>query len=66
MTNADVIRNMSDEELAAVISCQHDGCNEYTLDCNKCCLNWLKSESDTYGQEDWKQAVMRTFLGGRA
>lgn len=54
MTNADKIRNMSDEELVEVfMDAGHDfpsycnpiaadnGCN---YDCGKCCLEWLKEE----------------------
>ena len=50
-TNADLIRSMTDEELAVTIMCPNetgmaniecnnsDGCN-----CRKCCLKWLQSE----------------------
>lgn len=53
MTNADMIRNMSDEELAVTIMCPNetghadidcdhsDKCN-----CCKCCLEWLLEEQD--------------------
>ena len=51
MSNADAIRNMSDEELAEFIKCPRDmhlgDCraeeNE-TIPCSECILQWLKSE----------------------
>lgn len=55
-TNADRIRNMSDEELAVSITCpaEYDlnfnkecGCNgEMNRNCRKCTLNWLRSEAE--------------------
>ena len=55
-TNADRIRNMSDEELAESIMCpaEHDlgfnkecECNgEMNINCFKCTLNWLQSEAE--------------------
>ena len=54
MTNADRIRNMSDEELAMAIMCpaEYDlsfnkecGCDgDMSRNCPKCTLNWLQSE----------------------
>lgn len=44
-TNAERIRMMSDEELAAIVMCPYDGLtDEYCekVDCVKCCLEWLK------------------------
>lgn len=59
MTNADKIRNMSDDELVEVfMDAGHDFpvyCNPIAsevcdFDCGKCCLEWLKEESnDTSG-----------------
>ena len=53
MTNADNIRNMSDEELAEFISCpymkeQYDECIHgwQSYDCIKCVLEWLQSEAE--------------------
>ena len=55
-TNADRIRNMSDEELAVYIMCpaEYDlgfnkecECNaEMNRNCCKCTLNWLQSEAE--------------------
>ena len=55
-TNADRIRNMSDEELAVYIMCpaEYDlsfdkvcGCNGVmNRNCIKCTLNWLQSEAE--------------------
>ena len=49
-TNADKIREMDDETLAAVIMCPRDGdkcpepCNAKT--CIKCCLDWLRESAE--------------------
>lgn len=51
-TNADRIRNMTDEELALVIMCPYDNlpgectCEEddSRANCIKCCLEWLQAE----------------------
>lgn len=52
-TNADRIRNMSDEELAELMSCPYmkDPCDEcvhgwHDYDCSKCKLEWLQSEAE--------------------
>jgi hypothetical protein len=52
-TNADKIRNMSDEELVEVIPCPYmkdpyDECIHgwHDYDCNKCKLEWLQSEAE--------------------
>ena len=52
-TNADRIRNMSDEELAELMSCPYmkDPCDECVhgwndYDCSKCKLEWLQSEEE--------------------
>lgn len=55
-TNADMIRNMSDEELAMAIMCpaEYDlsfnkecGCDgNMSRNCQKCTLNWLQSEAE--------------------
>lgn len=54
-TNADRIRNMSDEELAEAILCPHmkdeyDECrygwHEPEMSCEQCKLQWLKSEME--------------------
>jgi len=52
-TNADRIRNMSDEELVEVIPCpymkdQYDECVHgwHDYDCNKCKLEWLQSKAE--------------------
>lgn len=51
ITNADLIRHMSDEELAVTLMCPNDmgmaeiACDHGDVkDCCKCCLEWLKSE----------------------
>lgn len=51
MTNADRIRNMTDEELAETIMCPFDiiGSNEtcnYKRNCQECALAWLQKESE--------------------
>lgn len=52
-TNADRIRNMSDEELAEVMPCPYmkdpyDECVHgwHDYDCSKCKLDWLQSEAE--------------------
>lgn len=53
-TNADMIRNMSDEKLALSIMCPADlgfnkecECNgEMNRNCRKCTLNWLQQEAE--------------------
>lgn len=52
-TNADAIRDMTDEELAIEMTakggCPHD-CEEpenMDTDCVKCWLDWLKQEAET-------------------
>ena len=53
-TNADRIRNMSDEELALSIMCPADlgfnkecECNgDMNRNCRKCTLNWLQQEAE--------------------
>ena len=52
-TNADRIRNMSDEELAEEAPCpymkgQYDECIHgwHDYDCSKCKLEWLQSEAE--------------------
>ncbi len=58
ITNGDIFRNMTDEELAVTISCPNDtGMAEikctHSADCNccECCLNWLKQEAKMEGRE---------------
>lgn len=46
VTNADRIRNMSDEELADVIACPYDGTCFYKGDCHKCCIEWLQKPAE--------------------
>lgn len=52
-TNADRLRNMSDEELAELMPCPYmkdpyDECVHgwHDYDCNKCKLDWLQSEAE--------------------
>lgn len=52
-TNADRIRNMSDEELMEFMSCpymkdMYDECVHgwHDYDCSKCKLEWLQSEAE--------------------
>ena len=50
MTNADIIRQMTDEELAEIIMCHMgDGhCDDaYETNCIECTLRWLKEEVAT-------------------
>ena len=42
-TNADRIRSLSDEELAAVVMCPYNECDRSDGKCYKCLLDWLKS-----------------------
>jgi len=44
MTNADRIRQMTDEELTELIRCPHsvDGCSVVKLSCEECTLQWLR------------------------
>lgn len=51
MTNGEMIRNMSDEELAVTIACPNEmGLAEIecdhsdNCDCCRCCLEWLRRE----------------------
>jgi len=52
MTNADRIRQMTDEELAEYLGTDLDGCVgrkcviDDNTDCQKCWLDWLKQEVD--------------------
>ena len=52
MTNADKIRQMTDEELAEYLGTDLDGCVgrkcviDDNTDCQKCWLDWLKQEVD--------------------
>lgn len=57
MTNGDLIRTMSDEELAVTITCPNETgmdniqCNHSdSCNCRKCCLKWLKTDSKDCGQ----------------
>ena len=61
MTNADRIRNMSDEELADIIfddctikmgleTCKYLDCDGH--DCKKCVLEWLQSEVEEGGEDE--------------
>lgn len=48
-TNADRIRNMTDEELAIIIMCPYDGTKEGDCfmeerNCIQCCKEWLQAE----------------------
>lgn len=48
-TNADKIREMDDETLAAVVICPHDGKCPGTGNaktCIKCCLDWLRESAE--------------------
>ena len=43
MTNADRIRQMTDEELAGLIMCPYDKDGDcYGKTCLDCCIDWLK------------------------
>lgn len=46
MTNADCIRDMSDEELADAIACPYDGICFSKGDCHECCLEWLRKSAE--------------------
>lgn len=56
MTNADRIRNMTDEELAIIIMCPYDGtknadCFMEGRNCIQCCMEWLQAEVEE-GEND--------------
>jgi len=55
MTNAEIIRNMTDEELAKSIFTHYNycppdkyylDCHEFRMACMECRLRWLKQEED--------------------
>ena len=52
MTNADNIRQMSDEELAEYLGVKLDGCVglpcviDDNTDCQKCWIEWLKQDGE--------------------
>lgn len=53
MTNLELIKNMSVEELAVAIACPNEmGMAEIECDksddrnCSKCCLDWLTTDSE--------------------
>ena len=48
MTNADVVRQMTERELAMVIGCQNHKCGDdcYSSSCFDCTLEWLEQEVD--------------------
>ena len=55
-TNADKIRQMSDEELAEYLNNELDACcgkpcdwNDPSTDCDTCWLDWLKQEVESDG-----------------
>ena len=61
ITNADRIRNMSDEELADILfddctikmgleTCKYLDCDGH--DCKKCVLEWLQSEVEEGGEDE--------------
>ncbi|WP_373264515.1 hypothetical protein [Hungatella hathewayi] len=57
MTNGDMIRQMSDEELAVTLMCPNESgvanidCNggDDARNCCQCCLDWLREETETDG-----------------
>lgn len=51
VTNADRLRQMSDEELAKHVCCPHDQCIDLDAPCDKCVLSWLKAPADKEGEE---------------
>ena len=59
MTNAELIRRMDDDGLAAVIMCPNESgfadipCNhDDQCDCYGCCLKWLETERRPKGEEE--------------
>lgn len=77
MTNADKIRNMSDEELAEIILCPYETAGDeseimpcmlegkQTVEtCRKCCVEWLKREVKVETSAPWKDHVMQRFTRG--
>lgn len=57
MTNGDMIRQMSDEELAVTLMCPNESgianidCDggDTGRNCCQCCLDWLREETETEG-----------------
>lgn len=51
MTNYEMIKNMSVEELAVTIMCPNETgmaeikCDKDDCNCSKCCLDWLNQEA---------------------
>lgn len=43
-TNADKIRQMSDEDLSYILVCPHKVCNNAKMECGACIRAWLKQE----------------------
>lgn len=59
MTNGEMIRNMTDEELAVTIMCPNEtGHAEIECDhsdqcnCCECCLKWLKQEVEAWNKTE--------------
>ena len=44
MTNADRIRQMTDEELVQIVVCPFSFCQNIDTDCKDCIFEWLKEE----------------------
>lgn len=77
MTNADRVRNMTNEELAGIIMCPYDTAGDEIMpcidpdkstvkQCCKCVREWLsKDVPEPKPEPIWKKAFMNTFLGGR-
>lgn len=51
MTNADVVRQMTDRELAMIIGCQNhkSGDECFNASCFDCTMEWLKQEVESDG-----------------
>lgn len=46
MTNAERIRQMTDEELEQIVVCPYPICQVIDADCHTCILKWLREEAD--------------------
>ena len=54
MTNYEMVKNFSIENMALSIMCPYEmglledkfRCNKYDGNCNKCCYEWLQEESE--------------------
>ena len=70
MTNADKIRQMSDEELASNMMCPNEnGLDEIECDksdscnCYECLLKWLRLDSERWEIDEFQGGIKHGFDG---